>query len=182
MSAQHATVEEVPEYEIITPTGAFFDPDLLPQGTKVRTWAPPGNHLRPLNAAAEAAMEAWYDEDHPAADKDGRALFLADGSPKLYKPHAIYRIRPSTKTTNAAVEVLERGTQESKPIMGLAQIMAGTDRRNTDQRPPALQHSRPTPTPNTDAKIATPEEPMAPTAQVIAAAPEQAKPYRSPRP
>lgn len=140
--------DQVPEYEVVSSEGAFVpvqadgQAKLLPFGSKLKTWMPPGPHLAPLNPAAQAVMDAWYDEEHPAADKEGRPLFTADGKEKTWRPHAQYRIRRTEPGQSAHVEILSVPTKDETPLMGLAEILASRGDASADQRP-APAHVRP---------------------------------------
>jgi hypothetical protein len=134
---------EIPEYEVISNEGAFVptkadgSSELLPFGSRLKTWMPPGPHLAPLNPAAQAVMDTWYDEEHPAADKEGRPLFDSSGKEKMWRPHAQYRIRRTEPGKAAMVEVVSIPTKDETPLMGLAEIMAQSGGGNPNQRPAA---------------------------------------------
>jgi hypothetical protein len=172
---------QVPEYRIIDPQGWFAAPDLIPFDSIVRTWAPPGAHFEPLNAAAIVAMEDWYEEEYPAANKKGEPLYNPDGSAKMWKPHAQHRIRTYAKTDTATVELIAPPSKDTRPILSLAELQKGP--KATDQRPPPV-HSRPARSSlNTSAEIAKDADDIElPPAQVIkAGAPPSNAPARAAR-
>lgn len=170
---------QVPEYRIIDPQGWYAAPDLIPFDSIVRTWAPPGNFFEPLNAAAINAMEEWYEEEHPAANKKGEPILLPTGEPKMWKPHAQHRIRTYAKSDVAEVEVIAPPSRDTRPLLSLAELQKGP--KATDQRPPPL-HSRPKRSEfNTSATIAKGADDIElPPAQVISAgAPPSTAPARA---
>lgn len=161
------STQEVPEYEVVAVEGRgqFFAPNYIPPGSRVRTWAAPNQGLVPLNDAARARLEEWYNEEHQTANKrTGEPVFDHTGAPVMYKPHAMFRPMgsPKAKVASPVVEVIAEPVAASQPIMSLAAIMAGTDRKNTDQRPPPA-HVRPE---------AAPEDDVLPVEVIAAAAPK----------
>ncbi len=131
---------ETPEYmvqKVEQSTGWFAAPNLIPNGSIVRTDAPFGPHFAPLNDAAMAKMQAWLDEEHPAADKEGRPLFNADGSPKKWKPHRQTQFGAGPATDPFTVEVVSAPSKLDGPkLQTLAEIQAqGPGGGSTDQRP-----------------------------------------------
>ena len=70
----------------------FIAPYHVPKGAKIETDSPPNDSLHPLNAEAEAAMEAWYNEEWPELDPKTKAPILrADGTPATFKPHIKFK-------------------------------------------------------------------------------------------
>lgn len=123
------TSSEIPQYRVLTDT--FIAPRMVLAGSIIETHGSPGAHLQPLNQAAVDKMEAWYDEDYPTVDKDGRP----DGG--SYKPHERFRIRTYEAGEVHEVNVLaEPAPADMTGSMSLAQV---DQRQATDQRPgPAL--------------------------------------------
>lgn len=80
---------EIPRYKALAPH--YIAPHYIPKGAQFSTWAAPTHLVEALNDAATSMLELWYEEDHPAADEKGNKLFLPDGTPKMWKPHAGYR-------------------------------------------------------------------------------------------
>lgn len=154
----------VPEYEVLE--DAFFEPDLIRAGSRIRTHMSPGAHLRPLNDAARAKMELWYNEEMPMADKEGRPILLADGTPKMFKPHLAHR--PFTAgglvPEREEVELVAGPARDTKTHLTLAELQLAKARA-TSQRPPPKYE------PNTSPDIAKAPGELAPTAQVTLAAP-----------
>jgi hypothetical protein len=123
--------DETPQYLVLQDT--FFAPKMVLAGSKVATHASPGPHLQPLNAAAKARMEDWYNEEHPTLDKNG------DPDPtRTYKPHAIYRYAELAEVEQHQMHVLAEPGRDAPSDLSLAQsLYAG--KTDTDQRPgPAM--------------------------------------------
>lgn len=120
---------QVPEYMVLT--RSFFAPNLVEPGAVIRYKGPPGNHLRPLNAAAEAEMEAWYSHEVPEVDPLTKKLTGA-----MLKPHDGFRRREYTEIELHEAEVLSEPQPDdsSSNIQTLAEIM-GASRKSTNQRP-----------------------------------------------
>ena len=114
---------QVPEYETLA--DMFVQPDLIRKGSVIRTFASPGPHLAPLNAAADAAFEKWYNEEAFEVDDHGKK------TGRKFKHHEQFRTVKYKGADLAAVEVLTAPTEEKegKTIYELAQKVP------TDQRP-----------------------------------------------
>ncbi len=142
-----ADPNQVPEYEVISNKGVFVPTkadgtsELLPFGSRLKTWMSPSQHVAPLNAAAEAAFEAWYNLEHPMG-KPGEPQ--VDGSGKIvkWKPNMQHKLRTYTPGERSEVEVLSLPVRDAKPLMGLAEIMLAQVEANADQRP-GPSHVRP---------------------------------------
>lgn len=122
---------ETPKYKLLA--DSFFAPRLLLAGSIVATHAPPGNHMEPLNDAARARMEAWYEEEYPVLDKDGK------DTGEKYKPHMKYRIQRYEPGEVHEVELLAApkvaDMTNSLSLSEVDQVRF----KDTDQRPgPAL--------------------------------------------
>lgn len=130
--ARYDTLDR-PVYKLLEE--AFFAPDLIPPGTEFEFTGAPGPTFLPLNTAAQARMEEWYMEDHPAADKEGNPI-----PGKTWKPHLKYRIgHNSTPAEERHLRILHMPTAEDQPqVQTLAETMAGM-KKNTDQRPGPAQ-------------------------------------------
>lgn len=118
---------ETPRYKLLA--DSFFAPRLLLAGSIVATHAPPGNHMEPLNEAAKARMEAWYDEEYPVLDKDGK------DTGEKYKPHMKYRIQRYEPGEVHEVELL--AAPKAADMTGSLSL-ADVDQvrfKDTDQRP-----------------------------------------------
>jgi len=132
-------MSDTPEYmiqKVEQSVGWFAAPNLIPIGSIVRTDAPFGPHFVPLNEAAKAKMQAWLDEEHPAADKEGRPLFNADGTAKKWRPHRQTQFGGGAPTPAFSVEVVSAPSKTDGPkLETLAEIQA-KGAAPTDQRPP----------------------------------------------
>ncbi len=133
--ARHDT-NPTPVYRLLEE--AFFAPDLIPPGTEFEFTGAPAPAFLPLNDAARKRMDAWYEEEHPAADRDGNPI-----PGKMWRPHAKYRIgHNSTPAEERHLRILSMPTPEDQPqIQTLAETMAGL-KKNTDQRPGPAQEFR----------------------------------------
>lgn len=81
---------EIPHYRALGPH--YIAPHYITKGSKFRTWAAPTNFVEPLNDTARQMLEAWYEEEHPDADRQtGKKLYNADGTPVMWKPHEGFR-------------------------------------------------------------------------------------------
>ncbi len=60
---------EVPMYRVRAP--CFIAPHYLREGAVIRTTGEAGSHLEPLNDAAKAKMEEWYDKEYTVTDERG---------------------------------------------------------------------------------------------------------------
>lgn len=121
---------EVPEYRVVTT--AFFEPNLIEAGSRIRWEGAPGDHLEPLNAAAIARMEAWYDEEVEAVETaTGKKIG------KL-KPHRGMQFTSAPVEEVAPMELLSVPDHDdaSQNIMTLSEIT--TARKATNQRPGPL--------------------------------------------
>lgn len=120
--------EELPRYRLKQPS--FFEPELLPAGSIVTFTGVPGDHLEPLNAAAEARMEEWYDSEVEEIDPRTRA-----------KTGKYIKVRAGRKRVIVPQEQADFTQVEARPtadtgevIQSLGEIMAA--RKPTNQRPP----------------------------------------------
>jgi hypothetical protein len=119
--------DQTPEYRVLVPT--FFEPDLIPAGARVKWEGAPGDHLEPLNAAAKARMDAWYEQEIDLVEtQTGKTLGKV-------KPHRGMSFVSAPTEPAAPMQLLAvpDHDDESSNIMTLAQIT--TARKATDQRP-----------------------------------------------
>ncbi len=142
--------DEIPEYKVLA--NSFFEPDYVPAGSIIRTWATPGPHLDPLNTAAEEAMEAWYSEEVDELDPKTKQK-----TGKRIRPHEAYRIKTYEAGEKFTHQVVSGPKPDDVGSLSLSETMV---KKSTDQRPPpSATRSRPKP---------APDEPRA--AEVVAAA------------
>jgi hypothetical protein len=121
------TTGETPRYKLLA--DAFFAPRMLKAGSIIATHASPGNHMEPLNEAAEARMEEWYNEKHPVVGKDGKA------TGEHHHPHAKYKIQRYEPGEVHHVELLaEPKPQDMTDSLSLAEVDQ-VRYKDTDQRP-----------------------------------------------
>lgn len=141
-----ATQQELPEYEVLQ--RSFFAPHTLEPGTCIIYEGHPGNHLKPLNAAAEAKMEEFYSKTFPERDPRTKEL-----TGKQIAPRAVLRPFKGEKEAPVNHGILVTATPIEDPlatnVMSLAELAA--IRKSTDPRPPGTK-----PPPNEPVKIATP--------------------------
>lgn len=81
--------DQIPEYRVLV--RSFIAPHLLEPGARIRTTAKPHNGWQPLNQAAVAALEAWYEEEYPAKDEKFKPIIGPDGKQVMVKPHAMFK-------------------------------------------------------------------------------------------
>lgn len=117
---------EIPQYRVLE--DSFIAPRKVLAGSIIATHGSPGPHLEPLNAAAEAMMEAWYNEEHPSVDRKG----VPDGG--TWKPHERYRIRQYEPGEVHETEVLAEPAADEQGGVSLAASMY-VGKTDTDQRP-----------------------------------------------
>lgn len=122
--------DQVPEYRVLV--RSFFAPDTVEAGSIIRYDGAPGNHLEPLNEAAAARLEEWYDEETDEIDPKTRVP-----TGKKLRPHAGFRPARYEASEAAAHHVLSvpDANDTSQNIQTLAEITAA--RKSTNQRPPA---------------------------------------------
>lgn len=133
---------EVPEYQVVQ--RSFFEPNILEPGTRILYEGTPGNHLQPLNDAARAKMDEFYEAEFPEMDpKTGQK------TGKMIKPRQILRPVAYTPAELSKVTVTALPPEPSlhTDIKSLAELQAS--RKATDQRPPptAIPIAIPVPTP-----------------------------------
>ncbi len=135
--------DSVPMYRVLVPS--FFEPNLVEAGSRIRWEGAPGDHLEPLNAAAEARMAAWYEEEVELVETaTGKKLGKA-------KPHRGMSFVSAPVEQFAPMELLAVPDHDdpTQNIMTLAQITSA--RKATDQRPgpsvPPKWKDKPAPTP-----------------------------------
>lgn len=141
-----STTDELPEYliqKVEQSVGWFAAPDLIPAGSRVKTDAPFGPHFVPLNEAAKRKMQEWLDQEYQAADKEGRPLFKADGTPQMYKPHRQTQFGSGPASEPFSVQVVSTPSKLDGPkLQTLAEIQAqGPGGGSTDQRPGPAPYS-----------------------------------------
>lgn len=136
-----APADDTPLYRVLTQS--FFAPDTVEPGTVIGFTGTPGAHLEPLNDAARARMEDWYNEEVDELDPRTR-----DPTGRKLKPHAKFRFggaqAPSVEPVMSVVSLPAPDAEENK-IQTLAQMAAA--KKATDQRPP------PTPVPKATAPV-----------------------------
>jgi len=119
--------DQTPEYRVLVPS--FFEPDLIPAGARIKWEGAPGDHLEPLNSAAQARMAEWYEQEIDQVETaTGKVLGRV-------KPHRGMSFVSTAPTEVHAITILAvpDHDDESSNIMTLAQIT--TARKATDQRP-----------------------------------------------
>lgn len=118
---------QVPKYRLLQ--AAFFAPKYLQPGTIIATHASPGNHLEPLNEAAEQKLEDWYHEEYDEFDEKGKK------TGQKVKPHLKFRIQRYEPGVVHSVEVLaEPKPDDMTDSLSLAAATT-SNLRDTDQRP-----------------------------------------------
>lgn len=127
-SQPQPTPAEVPEYELTRQ--AFFEPNRLEAGTRIRYRGIPGDHMVPLNAAARAKMEEFYEAEFPELDpktgeKTGRTI----------KPRQI--LRPAEYIGGEAYQVEVTAVPSEASLHTNVSTLAemAVAKRATDQRP-----------------------------------------------
>lgn len=121
------TSGETPRYKLLA--DSFFAPRMLLAGSIIATHASPGNHMEPLNEAAVARMEAWYDEEHPVIGKDGKP------TGDTHRPHMKYKIQRYEPGEVHQVELLaEPKAADMTNSLSLAEVDQ-VRFKDTDQRP-----------------------------------------------
>lgn len=132
---------EVPEYELTRQ--AFFEPERLEAGTRIRYHGVPGDHMVPLNDAARAKMEEFYEAEFPELDAK-----TGEKTGRMIKPRQILRPAPYVGGEAHLAEVTALpGPALHTNVSTLADMAAS--KRSTNQRPPpsAVPVSIPIPTP-----------------------------------
>ena len=129
MSQVSDTLYEVPEYEVIR--RSFFAPDTLEPGTRLLYEGVPGDHLRPLNAAAQERMEIFYSMKFP--ERDSRTKELTG---KMLAPREVFRPVPVTENIHHGHKVTAVPDEPalSLDVKSLAELAA--TRKATNPRPP----------------------------------------------
>lgn len=119
-------MSETPRYRLLQ--DSFFAPKMVLAGSIIETHAPPGNHMEPLNDAATARMEEWYNEEVDELDDKARK------TGEKIKPHMIYRTQLYEPGVLHNVDVLAEPRPDD---MTNSLSLAGVDqqKRDTDQRP-----------------------------------------------
>ncbi len=124
------TVSAAPQYRV--KTRSFFEPYTVEAGTVIEYEGVPGDHLEPLNSAAEERMEEFYSASFAAHD------------PRTRKPTGeMVQPRQGRRPTQYVGAEASRMTVLAEPdtaamalnVQSLGEIMAA--RKNTDQRPAA---------------------------------------------
>ncbi len=118
--------EELPRYRLLQE--AFFAPDMLPAGAEISYDGVPGDHLEPLNEAADLAMETWYNSEVPEYDPKTKEL-----TGKMIKVRAGRRPTPYEATLPSNVTIESMPPEGGEKVQSLAEIMAL--RKPTQQRP-----------------------------------------------
>lgn len=127
---------ELPEYRLLE--RSFIAPYLLEAGSRIRTTAKPHNGWAPLNAAAQAALDAWYEESFPAVDEKFKPIIGPDGKRVMVQPHL--KFKPNEfgeieRPGEHSVQVLAVPDPKAvKNVQGLADSLFGR-RADTDPRP-----------------------------------------------
>lgn len=119
--------DQIPMYRVKVPS--FFEPDLIPAGARIQWEGAPGDHLEPLNPAAEARMKEWYEQE---VDQIETATGKVLGKTKPHRGMS-FLSAPSEPTAPMRVLAIPDHDDESENIMTLAQITSA--RKATDQRP-----------------------------------------------
>lgn len=118
---------DVPKYRLLQ--DSFFAPRMLLAGSIVGTHAPPGNHMQPLNAAAERRLEDWYHEEYDEFDEKGKK------TGQKVKPHLKFKIQRYEPGVVHSVDLLaEPKPDDMTNSLSLAGASANV-RPDTDQRP-----------------------------------------------
>jgi hypothetical protein len=113
----------------------FAAPEMIKTGSIIRTNAAPGDHLKPLNAEAEARMEEWYQE---VVEYTETTFDDTTGAPiqKLRKiqPHLRFKLAAETGGKPVhAIETVKLPTKDQPGGMSLAETLIR--HTSTDQRP-----------------------------------------------
>lgn len=134
-SPQLTTPTEAPEYELTRQS--FFEPDRLEAGTRIIYHGVPGDHMVPLNDAARAKMEEFYEAEFPELDPK-----TGEKTGRMIKPRQVLRPAPyvGAEAHSATVTALP-GPALHTNVQTLADMAVA--KRATNQRPPAAH----TPTP-----------------------------------
>lgn len=118
---------DVPQYRVLQ--DSFFAPRMVYAGSIISTHAPPGNHLEPLNEAAVARMEEWYNQEFDEIDEKGKK------TGQKVQPHMKFRIQLYEPGVVHSVDVLaEPRADDMTDSLSLAAAHQQT-RVDTDQRP-----------------------------------------------
>ena len=139
---------EVPKYRVLQ--RSFFAPHTLEPGTEILYEGRPGNHLLPLNEAAERRMEEFYSETFPERDMRTKELTGKEVAPRAtLRP---FKGKPEESVDHGIV-VTAQPTEDplAMNVMSLAEM--GAMRKPTDQRPPGLK-----PPPAVPVRIESPSE------------------------
>lgn len=130
------------QYEVLKRDTAyvFIEPEMVKAGSIIETDMKPGPHLRPLNAEAEAAFEAWINEfttfqldpltGLPKEDENGKKI--------SYKPREQYRRRVAEPVTPHTMRIVANPPQP-KQGESLATVAMGkaTEWKRPDGDAPA---------------------------------------------
>jgi len=104
--------DQIPQYRLLA--DRFFEPDLVGKGSIIEYDGVPDEKMEPLNDAARAALDAWFEEEFPLIDeKTGQRVREHTGEFALHKPRA--SLRPLDQQANPPRAAGIRVLQTPKP-------------------------------------------------------------------
>lgn len=144
-SPQTNTPVEAPEYELNRQ--AFFEPERYEAGTRIIYHGVPGDHMVPLNDAARAKMEEFYEAEFPELDPK-----TGEKTGRMIKPRQILRPAPYIGAEAHAVTVTAMPAEPAlhAHVSTLAEM--AVSKRATNQRPGPAHVPTPVPVPTPEAK------------------------------
>lgn len=120
----------------------FIAPYLVEKGSVIETDGPGAAYLEPLNAEAEAKMEAWYNKEYPVAN----ALGEITGS---YKPNLAKRPATMAQEVTQSVRLVS-----NPPVKDPKALIAASElQRPLQPDLVAMGESEPAPQPTDDGTL-----------------------------
>lgn len=134
-------MSDIPSYRVLS--DCFIEPIYFGEGhpngigSTIEYEGSPGPHLEPLNAAAVARMDAWYDEPFPSKDEKGKPILTKDGLPVFDYPHKGHRMTEYKPGERHSVRITAPPPKNDpgKNPLSLAEIQLRGTPEDTDQRP-----------------------------------------------
>lgn len=118
---------EIPKYRLLA--DHFFEPNMVGKGSIVEYDGEPNHQMEPLNDAAEAALEAWFDYELPVLDEKTGKQVIVDGEKLTHRPR--WQLRPPSQRPDAP-----------RPL-GLRVLSSPTPTDNMDQSLAAIANQQP---------------------------------------
>lgn len=131
---------QIPQYRVKSKT--FIAPHTLAAGSIIESWIEPADHLEPLNDAAFAAMDRWYNKEFQEKDKDGAPKFDSQGNPVMFKPNYSKRAlsTPAPIHERAAVSLVRAPPMNTNSA---AQAISDTVMKKGDIQPDLVPREGP---------------------------------------